>query len=71
MLLIRESIDDHVCDKTETAAQAKTQERQANFTGVEMVDSLEDIWEGVKKAKHYAHIEGHIETEEGDDRFDD
>ena len=69
MLLVCKSIDDHECDNTETAAQAKTQERQAGFTGVEMVDSSEDDWEGLKKAKHYAYVEGHIETEEGHDGF--
>lgn len=69
MLLVGESIHDHECENTETATQAKTQERQASFTGVEMVDSSEDDWEGFKKAKYYGYVEGHIETEEGNDRF--
>ena len=71
MLLVRESIHDEEGDNTETAPQAKTQERQASFTGVEVVDSSEDDWEGFKKAKHYAYVGGHIETEEGNDRFGD
>lgn len=71
MLLVRKSIHYQERNDTKTAAQAKTQERQARLTRVEMVEPSEDDWEGVKKAKHYAEVEGRIETEEGNDRFDD
>ena len=68
-LAVNEAVDEDEECSGEDAADSDSQEGEAGFTGVEVVDSLEDEGEGVEEAEEDAEVEGGVDGEEGDDGF--